>query len=267
MTVREALALAADLPVHEALRLLEKATGVKRARLLTGGQLEEDAAACFAELVARRRSGEPLQYIEGTVQFGPVTLAVDHRALIPRPETEQLWELVVRLVPAPRTVVDLCTGSGNLALACKHVWPDARVLATDASAKATVLAMENADRLGLDIEVLRGDLFAPLPVALRGSVDLVVANPPYLAEHELAALESEVRDHEPHEALVAGPTGIEVLARIASEAASWLAHGGSVACEISEVQEASARTLFSELGGRVFPDLAGRPRFVVGRRS
>ncbi len=123
-------------------------------------------------------------------------------------------------------IVDLCTGSGNLALACARHWPGARVLATDRSTAAAALARENADALGLRVEVLVGDLFDPLPPALAGRVDLLVANPPYLSEAELEQVPAEVLA-EPRDALVAGPDGIEVVARIGAEAGRWLGPGGN----------------------------------------
>lgn len=251
---------------HEVERLLAHAMGVARSSL-PGADIGESAVAAFTELARRRLAGEPLQYIEGTVRFGPLELVADRRALIPRPETEQLWERVVERVDDPAIVVDLCTGSGNLALACKCRWPEARVLATDISPDALALAGENAERTNLAIELKLGDLFDPLPHTLRNSVDLITANPPYLAQDELATLPAEVVDHEPHSALVSGQVGDETLARIARDAPRWLAPGGLLACEISEFQEDKAAVLFTELDGAVERDLAGKPRFVFARNE
>lgn len=260
------LAEASALPRYEAERLLMAASGLARRSLMLHGDLAPEVADRFRELVARRLEGRPLQYLEGTVQFGPLELAIDDRALIPRPETEQLWELVVRLVDAsPAVVVDLCTGSGNLALACKHVWPGATVHAVDLSPGAAALARENAALTGLEIEVHVGDLFDPLPRELRSRVDVVVSNPPYVARAEAVMLPAEVREHEPEVALVPGPRGDEVLAQIAGDAPGWLRPGGLIACEISEFQEADATRLFAPFRPEVKPDLAGKPRFVVGR--
>jgi len=261
----ELLSEATDLPRHEAERLLMAAAAWDRSKLAVGGVVEPAAAAEFRATVGRRRHGEPLQYIEGTAQFGPLELLVDDRALIPRPETEQLWELVVARFPtAPDLVVDLCTGSGNLALACKHAWPDAAVFATDSSSDAASLARLNAVRLGLDVTVLTGDLYQPLPHHLQHRVDVIVANPPYLAAAELATLAVEVRVHEPVAALVAGPRGDEVMTRIAAEAAQWLRPGGTIAVEISEFRAADAAALFEGFDAEIVNDLAGKPRFVVG---
>ncbi|MGD2051309.1 MAG: peptide chain release factor N(5)-glutamine methyltransferase [Acidimicrobiia bacterium] len=266
MIAPEALLAASDLPRHEAERLLQAVTGRSRVALLTGEVSDEEAAA-FERLAAARRGGEPLQYLEGTVQFGPLELAADRRALIPRPETEQLWELAAAALDgiAAPVVVDLCTGSGNLALALQFAVPDARVYATDVSAAALELAGENASRTGLSgVRFFHGDLFAPLPDRLRGAVDLVVANPPYLAAAEYGALPPDVRDHEPAGALVAGPEGDEVLARIAAAAGEWLRPGGTVMCEISEFRPRRARELFAAFRPEIRDDLAGRPRFVIG---
>lgn len=266
------LAGAADLPRHEAERLLMAATGLTRSRLLVTEAVTAHQADRFGELVEARRAGRPLQHLEGTVDFGPITLRIDRRALIPRPETERLWEVASGLVGDPRVIVDLCTGSGNLALASAHQWPAARVLATDTSADAVALARENAAALGLAVEVLQGDLFDPLPPELAGRVDLLVANPPYLAEHEMAVVAPELRA-EPVDALVAGPDGIEVVARIAAAAGRWLASGGVAVVEVSEHHADRAVNLFNlfnlfvGLDAAVHEDLAGRPRFVVATRS
>lgn len=256
-----------DLPRHEAERLVITATGLRRSDVLRGANLNAAQGELIEELVLRRAAGEPLQYLEGSVQFGPLELFVDPRVLIPRPETEQLWELVVsRVAEAPRVVVDLCTGSGNLALTLKHTWPDATVYGTDVDPAALQVAAMNADSNGLDVEFLEGDLFAPLPDAIRGAVDVLVANPPYVTEEEFAALPEDVRDHEPAAALIGGRDGLDVLRRIAGEASDWLRPGGLIACEIGEDQQVAADELFSLFAAEVFFDLAQRPRFVAGHR-
>jgi len=255
------------LPRHEAVRLLLTASGLEPLGLLAVDGIDPDTAAGFRELVKRRRQGEPLQYLEGSVQFGPLELIADSRALIPRPETEQLWELAVSAVGAgqPRVVVDLCTGSGNLALALKHEFRRAKVYGTDDSPEALSLAAENEVLTGLEVEWCAGDLFAALPGDLRRKVDLLVANPPYLAEAEAAALPTDVREHEPRRALIAGPRGDETVKRIAEGAADWLIPGGIIACEISEFQQESIARMFRRYAGKVLSDLTGRPRFVIGR--
>jgi len=246
------------------------ATGRSRANLLTGPAVGPAEQARLQALIARRLAGEPLQYLEGQVPFGPVEVKVDRRALIPRPETEQLWEAAVAALgeAGPGTpIVDLGTGSGVLALALKRVFPSAPVYATDLSPEALDLARENAAANALEVTFLPGNLFDPLPRGLRGRVELIVANPPYLSEDEWDRLPDEIRLHEPREALVAGPVGTEVLARIADEAYWWLGMGGRLLCEIGETQGEAALGLFGSYEREVRRDLAGRPRFLVARKG
>jgi release factor glutamine methyltransferase len=255
------------VPAHEIRRLMDSVTGSApgRTRSPTPQQQAE-----VDRLVARRTAGEPLQYLEGTAAFGPLEVAVDRRALIPRPETEGLWELAVAALgeAGPGTViVDLGTGSGVLALALKHAFPRARVYATDDSPDALGLARENAARLGLEVVFAEGDLFEPLPRELRGRIDLAVSNPPYVAQGEWDSLPPEVRDHEPRRALVAGPRGTEVLERIADEAYWWLGVGGHVLCEIGETQGTAAEEAFGAFDRAVRTDLAGRDRYLVARKG
>lgn len=266
MNSSELLRSTSSLPDHEVRRLLVATTGSHWMDLILGVDVEPEDVARFEALVQRRLDGEPLQYIEGTAAFGPIEVVVDPRVLIPRPETEQLFEIACDAVDDPRVIVDLCTGSGNLAIALKQRFPAATVYATDLSTDAVDLARENARRSGLDVTVFHGDLFEPLPDHLAGRVDLVVANPPYIAEHELASLPAVVRDHEPVAALISGPVGDEVLARIAEGSSEWLAPDGVVACEISEFLGPVVAEHFAELGGEIRIDLSGKDRFVIGSR-
>lgn len=265
-TVDALLAEVPDLPVHQTRRLVELASGLGPAGLVKNPTLDEGAAGRFRGFVDRRRRGEPLQYIEGTAAFGPLELIADRRALIPRPETERLWELAVAAmasIDAP-TIVDLCTGSGNLALALKYRLPDAAVTGVDLSSEAISLARENATRVQLDVDFRCGDLFAALPGQLRGAVDLVVSNPPYVTAADYRELPSEIRDFEPMAALVAGPAGTEVLAAIAAGVGTWLGPGGAIVCEIGEKQGDDCLALFSRFSPRIERDLADRPRFILG---
>jgi release factor glutamine methyltransferase len=214
-------------------------------------------------LVERRLSGEPLQYIEGTAQFGPLDLVVDPRVLIPRPETETLYEISSRMVRLPEVIVDLCTGSGALALALKNRFPGASVFATDISPDAIEVAYENMTRTGLSIYLAEGDVYDPLPASLIGEVDLIVANPPYVAEKEFDVLPEDVQ-REPRVALVSGRTGLEVIEKIGASAADWLRPGGVVVCEIGETQGVAAASSFTGLAMVVRTDLNGRDRYVVG---
>lgn len=257
------------IPDHEARRLAAAASGRDHAQLAVDPLAGEERVR-FDELVERRLGGEPLQYLEGTASFGPLELTIDRRALIPRPETERVWEEAVTSLheAGPGTViVDLGTGSGALALALKHAFPRARVYGVDISEEALSLARENAARTGLDVTFLHGDLFDALPDDLRGRIDLIVSNPPYVADHELDALPAEVREHEPRMALVAGPSGTEVLERIADEAFWWVGIGGWVICEIGETQGEVADVAFGMYDREVRQDLTGRDRILVARKG
>ncbi len=214
-------------------------------------------------LVERRLAGEPLQYIEGTAQFGPLELKVDPRVLIPRPETETLYEISSRMVRSPKVIVDLCTGSGALALALKNRFPAASVFGTDISSDAIDVATDNAKTTGLPIYLAEGDVYEPLPASLVGEVDLIVANPPYVAEKEFDVLPEDVQ-REPRVALVSGRTGLEVIEKIGADAAEWLRPGGVVICEIGETQGVAAASSFTGLAMVVRTDLNGRDRYVVG---
>ncbi len=249
LRLRKVRTVTAELPEHERNRL--------RSVAATDSDLER--------LVARRLAGEPLQYLEGTAHFPDFELRVDERVLIPRPETEQLFEQAVLAVASPSVIVDLCTGSGALAIALARRFPDAEVYATDISSRALELAEENARDHHARVWFLEGNLYDPLPAHLLGGVDLLVANPPYLAEGEYERLPRDVR-HEPREALVAGRSGLEVIEAIGAEAIVFLSPTGAVVCEIGETQGGDVEPLFVGLEVEVRRDLAGRDRFVVGTR-
>jgi release factor glutamine methyltransferase len=251
---------------HEARRLLQLVTGLDPAGVGLLTALDDDQSRRFRELAERRLAGEPLQYLEGTVQFGPVEVSVDRRALIPRPETEVLWERAVAALNTAdenTVIVDMGTGSGALALALKHAFPAARVYATDIDPDAVELARENTADAG--VTVFTGDLFAALPFGMRGHVDLLISNPPYVADGE--DLPPDVRDHEPSRALFAGPNGDEILARIAEQAFYWVKPGGWVFLEIGETQADRALELFADFQCVIYEDLAGRPRILAGLRG
>jgi len=213
-------------------------------------------------LIERRMNGEPLQYLEGTAAFGSLDLLVDERVLVPRPETEYLFEIASKMVRFPETILDLCTGSGALALALKQRFPGSSVFATDVSEGAIDVALANRHRTGLDVYLTVGNLFDPLPASLLGEVDLIVANPPYVAESDFETLPLDVQK-EPRVALVSGPTGLEVIQQIGASANQWLRPGGVVVCEIGEQQGISASSCFADLPAVVRQDLAGRDRYVV----
>src|SRR5215218_10802644 len=216
-SIRDALdsaviALAAagcESPRLDAELLLAAAMGVDRAVIVSdpGRAIEPDAARRFMEHAARRRDREPVAYILGTKGFRTIELAVDPRVLIPRPETEFVVEAALSL-PEGARVVDVGTGSGAIALGLKAERPDLRVVATDAGAAALDVARANAQRLGLEVEFLEGDLLGPV----TGTLDAVVSNPPYVATSD--PLPPEVARYEPREALYAGPDGLEIIRRL-----------------------------------------------------
>jgi release factor glutamine methyltransferase len=219
-------------------------------------------------LVAQRAKRVPLQHLTGTAAFGPVTVHVGPGVFIPRPETESLLEWAVAQELSPHSViVDLCTGSGALALALSKNWPDARVIAIDDSADALAYARRNT--AGTPVELIRADVTAPGSLAeFDGQVDLVVANPPYIPDG--AALEPEVAEHDPPHALFGGPDGMAVIDRIIELAARLLRDGGR--CGVEHDDTTSARTVeaftrterFVDVTAR--HDLTGRPRFVTAVR-
>jgi release factor glutamine methyltransferase len=222
-------------------------------------------------LVKRRSQHEPLQYILGETEFFHLKLKVDRRALVPRPETEQLCELITqRLAAPPAAVLDLGTGGGAIALALAAFYPGAAVTALDVSEEALALARENAAALGLAarVRLLRSDWFTALEPEAR--FDLVVANPPYLSAGETAAAMREVREHEPRIALTPGPDGSEALRRIVAETPRFLQAGGCLALETGIDQHQMLRESAVAAGfARVesLRDLADRDRFLLAWRS
>ena len=223
------------------------------------------------EMVARRAKGEPLQYVLGRWGFRTLDLMVDRRVLIPRPETEVVAGLAIDALPTSGVLVDLGTGSGAIALSvAAERWPDLEVWATDASADALAVARANLaglGRRGAVVRLVEGDWFAALPQELRGRVDVVVSNPPYVAATE--PLPPEVADWEP----AGRPRGRAHRPRSHRgdrRRSGRLAHaGGSLVVEIGETQGAAVRALAQAAGfsdTRIEPDLAGRDRALVARR-
>jgi release factor glutamine methyltransferase len=216
----------------------------------------------------RRAKREPLQLILGGTDFRGIELELWPGVFVPRAETELLAELASVRVGSRDVVVEPCTGSGAVACAIAADHPGARVLATDRDGAAAALARHNAGRLGLDVEVLEGWLLAPLPADLRGRIDVIVANPPYLADGEVDDLEPEVAVWDPEAALVAGPTGHEVSDALIAESVLWLRPGGWLVMEHDErrVDEVADRACAAGLRDiLVHPDLTGRSRFMTAR--
>jgi release factor glutamine methyltransferase len=243
-----------DTPRLDAELLLAHALGVGRAALISSPEreLEPDQARAFMDLAARRRSREPVAYILGEKGFRTITLAVDPRVLIPRPETEFVVEAALAL-PAHSRVVDVGTGSGAIALALKVERPDLEVVGTDVSPGALEVARGNAARLGAEVDFVEGDLLAGL------SVDAVVSNPPYVATGD--PLPPEIARYEPAEALYAGADGLDVIRRLVEQAAAV----PFIALEVGAGQAADVAALMPDRRIEVVRDLAGHERVVVGR--
>lgn len=245
-----------DTPRADAEWLIAHVLGLTRSAVHAATQLEVPAE--LDVLLARRRKREPLAYVLGEWGFRGLALKTDARALVPRPETEVVVERCLALLrdrPEPR-VLDLGTGTGAIGLSISEEHPGARVTGVDDSPEALALARENAQRLGLDVELRTGGL----ETAAEGW-DLVVSNPPYVSADDWSSLQPEIRDWEPRAALV-GEGIHEEIARLAST--DWLV------LELGDGQAEGVATALGPLGYtevRISPDLAGRARVVEGRRS
>jgi release factor glutamine methyltransferase len=259
---RELLAALHDMPRHWP-------------SLARAESVDADAWRRALAAAARRSRGAPLAYAAGQATFRHLTLAVDERVLIPRPETEQLVEMVLRLDgetgAAGGTVVDVGTGSGAIALALASEGTFAQVIATDVSLDALHVARANVARcagvLRTSVELRHGSLLGPVPE--RG-LRAVVSNPPYIAFDEAAALPAGVRNWEPSVALFSGGAGMATIAGLVRDAAQALAPGGLLALEVDARRASLAAELAATHGAydgiRVERDLTGRERFVVARR-
>lgn len=220
------------------------------------------------DLVRRRAAGEPLQYLTGLAGFRYLELQIGPGALVPRPETESLAGRAIEVLPPRGTVIDVGTGAGPIALSIAHERPDARVIGTEISEQAMQWARKNRDQLGLDVELILCDLFEGVPNPLRGRVDVVVSNPPYVSESERDALPVEVADHEPEIALFSARDGLEIFERIAVSAKGWLRDGGVLLSEIGDRQAGVVARLLTHLGytsPAIREDLVGRPRIAEAR--
>ena len=255
-----------DSPRTSAEVLLSRVLGTDRAGLYARNEgLTTVEARAFGRALCQRCTGVPLQHLTGAQSFRRLELMVRLGVFVPRPETEVLVDVALQAVPAagPTVVVDVGTGTGAVALSLKHERAESEVWATDLSADAVALARENADRLGLSVRFLGGDLLDPLPPELAGRVDVVVSNPPYVAPEDVDALPMEVRA-DPQLALVGGT---RVHRRLALDAPRWLRPGGALVMEIGDAQGDEVAGILRGRGFRevrVTRDLAGRDRVVSG---
>jgi release factor glutamine methyltransferase len=255
-------------PRREALRLWSELRGAPPAEVFLDGEAEAepDAAAALRIAVRRRAAGEPLAHVAGRVGFRNLLLRSDHRALIPRPETEGLVDLLLARVRTGRAA-DIGTGSGCLALSLASEGAFAQVSAVDTSAEALAQAEENRAALGARVRLVRGDLCGPLR---PGSLDAVVSNPPYLTDGEYAALDRSVKRWEPAAALVSGPDGLHATNRLLHEARVVLRAGGWLALEVDCTRAAEVAAQAGALGWMdvaIHADLFGRERYLLARRS
>lgn len=232
--------------------------------------LEKAERVEYRSLVQRRSTGDPTQYLTGKREFYGRSFQVDPRVMIPRPETELLVERILREIPPERPcrLLDLCTGSGCIAISIAAERACASVCATDVSAGACEVARLNAESLqvGSRVTVLEGSLFQPLPAG--ASFDLIVSNPPYVRSAEIEQLSPEVR-REPRPALDGGLDGLALLGPIIAEAPSWLKPEGLLAMEIGDCQGDQVLSLLRGAGyleAQIEKDLARQDRFALGRR-
>jgi len=269
--------------------MLEEVSGLDAAEQVaeSASPATTRAVAALDALLARRLAGEPLQYVLGSWSFCGIDLLVDRRVLIPRPETEVVAQIAIDEVArsgervgatdawgggyTSYAVADLGTGSAALALALAFSLPEAEVWAVELDHDALAVARANVAGAGTPaarVRVVEGSWFDALPDELRGRLRVIVANPPYVAEHELADLPAAVADWEPRRALISGPTGREAIDALVRTAPAWLEPGGSLVLELAPQQAAGVADLARDVGFthvEVHPDLTGRERVLVAR--
>ena len=225
--------------------------------------LEQELAKIRSNL-SRLATNEPLQYIEGQVEFYGCHIMVDNRVLIPRPETELLVDHVVKTLSTQnlqnKVLWDICTGSGCIGISVKKSLPDLKVVLADLSKDALQVAQENSKLNQVDLECVLGDFFTPFANQM---CDYLICNPPYISEDEYRELEPHVRDFEPKGALVANLNGLEFYERLARDSKNFVRPGGRVFLEIGQEQSEPCRKLFSTYANlKVKKDLAGIERFI-----
>lgn len=267
-----------ETPRLDAELILSDVLSLTRTQLILDydRELSDAELTTLRSLIQRRRGREPLAYLRGHREFYGRDFVVDKRVLVPRPDTETLVDVALRRT-AERSlgtrILDLCTGSGAVAISLAKERPTARVLGTDISEQALSVARTNARRLGAyNVGLVRADLFDGIAeVLLRAGwprwFDLVVANPPYIPSAEIATLMPDVRDHEPRLALDGGTDGLDFCRRIVADAPSWLRAGGVLALELGAGQAPAVMALLQERGFadvRAERDLARIERVVHG---
>jgi release factor glutamine methyltransferase len=254
----------------EARTLLAHAAGVDPSRLAILPAVSEDVATAFADLVERRAAGVPVQYLTGRAWFRTVSVAVGPGVFIPRPETEVMtgWAMERLRTLAGPVVVELCAGSGAISAAIAAELPGCTQYAVELSADAVRAARANL--AGTGVTVVEGDM-ADAFDELDGTVDLVIANPPYIPLDAWEYVAADVREHEPDLALFSGPDGLDALRVVARVAGRLLRPGGWVCAEHAEVQSEAVVELFVGTGAFATVadrrDLNDRPRFVTGTRA
>jgi release factor glutamine methyltransferase len=255
-------------PRRQAVRIWAELSQAAQADLLLARDLDVDpvGAARYQQAIKRRASGEPLSHVTGWTGFRHLSLRSDGRALIPRPETEGLVELLLQRAPRGR-VVDVGTGSGCIALSLALEGGYTEVVGIDRSAAALALAGENRELVCARVELMQGDLCAPLRA---GTFDALISNPPYLTAAEYAGLDPSVREWEPAIALESGEDGLEATARLLDQGRDVLRADGWLALEVDCARAGSAAHLASALGWEdvgIHLDLFGRERYLLARRS
>ncbi|RLV56817.1 peptide chain release factor N(5)-glutamine methyltransferase [Aeromicrobium phragmitis] len=254
-------------PRVDAELLLSHVTGMPRALLVVAARVDDVQRRSFAELVDARARRVPLQYLTGSTAFRYVDLEVGPGVFVPRPETELLagWAIEEAAPHERPVVVDLCTGSGAIALSIVHEVPQASVHAVELDEKAFGWAQRNLDGTGVDLR--QGDM-AEAFTDLDGSVDVVVTNPPYIPLEAWESVAPEARDHDPALALWSGDDGLDAMRVVEQVAWRLLKPGGVVGAEHADAQGQTAPGVFAERWAEVHDhrDLAGRPRFVTARK-
>ena len=264
----------AAAPAIEAKVLLLHATGLSEVEFLASPEriVRPQDELKYRRLLKRRLSRIPLAYILGKKEFWSLSLRVGPGVLIPRPETELLIEKTLDLVAAPRvTIVDIGTGSGNIALALAKELPKARILATDVSARALRIARLNAqDHRLKNITFAQGNLFSALRgLGLEGACDFIVSNSPYVSALDWKSLPPEIKDHEPRRALLGGKNGFDIIKRLIHGSPAFLKPGGHLLFEVGYDQAAAAVSFLGTGWTEVetFTDLRGIRRIVKARRA